>query len=55
MFFYAFSLTKNKDDDEDVKAAGICGTVKKTDFLKMIKTGEIRYTNILDVKLSSFN
>lgn len=40
---------------EDVKAVGICGTIKKADFLKMIKTGEIKYVNILDVKLSSFN
>ena len=40
---------------EDVKAVGVCGTIKKDDFLKMIKTEEIKHVSILDVKLSLFN
>lgn len=40
---------------EDVKAVGICGNVKKDDFLKMVKSREIKYAHILDVKLSTFN
>lgn len=40
---------------EDVKAVGVCGTIKKADFLKMVKSGEIKYAHIQDVKLSKFN